>query len=87
MEFYAYTDITDAFNSPDGDLIYTETVTRDHSSTLEEMFDNYIRIPYTEMNVDPNKYVRFGMVRVLVDAPNGSHEASSSLVILYPEQE
>ena len=86
MEFYAFTDFLNSSDIASGDLVYTETVMRDHSSTLEEMFDNYIRIPYAEMNVDQNKYVRFGSVRVIVDAPNGSHEATSTLVILYPEQ-
>ena len=85
MEFYAFTDFLNSSDISAGDLVYSETVTRDHSSTLEEMFDNYIRIPYSEMNVDPNKYVRFGMVRVLVDVPSGNYEATSMLVMLYPE--
>ena len=87
MEFYAFTDFFSSSDLSQGDLIYTETVTRDHSSTLDEMFDNYIRIPYETMNVDPNKYDRFGSVRVIVDAPTGSFEDVSMLVILYPEEE
>ncbi len=87
MEFYAFTDILNSSDISVGDLVYTETVTRDHSSTLEEMFDNYIRIPYSEMKVDPNQYIRFGAVRVIVEAPNGSFEDISTLVSLYPEQE
>jgi hypothetical protein len=85
MEFYAFTDFLNASDISAGDLVYSETVTRDHSSTLDEMFDNYIRIPYDKMNVDPNKYIRFGMVRVVVDAPSGFYEITSMLVTLYPE--
>ncbi len=87
MEFYAFTDFLNSSDISAGTLIYSETVTRDHSSTLEEMFDNYIRIPYSEMKVDPNQYIRFGAVRVIVDAPNGSFEDISTLVMLYPEQQ
>lgn len=86
MEFYAFTDFIGSTDLSKGDLIYTETVTRDHSSTLDEMFDNYIRIPYSEMQVDPDQYVRFGSVRVIVEAPNGTFEDISPLVGLYPEQ-
>ena len=87
MEFYAFTDFLGSSDIANGDLIYTETVTRDHSSTLEEMFTNYIRIPYTEMQVNPNQYVRFGAVHVIVDTPNGTFEDVSTLVSLYPEEE
>ena len=87
MKFYAFTDFLNSSDISAGDLIYSETVTRDHSSTLEEMFDNYIRIPYSEMQIDPSKYVRFGAVRVIVEAPNGSFEDISTLVSLYPERE
>lgn len=86
MEFYAFTDFIGSTDLSKGDLIYTETVTRDHSSTLDEMFDSYIRIPYSEMQVDPNQYVRFGSVRVIVEAPNGTFEDISPLVGLYPDQ-
>jgi len=87
MEFYAFTDFLNSSDISAGTLIYTETVTRDHSSTLEEMFDNYIRIPYSEMNVDRNKYIRYGGVRIIVETPNGSFEDTSTLVSLYPEKE
>ena len=87
MEFYGFTDILNSSDISAGTLIYTETVTRDHSSTLEEMFDNYIRIPYSEMNVDQNKYIRYGGVRIIVETPNGSFEDTSTLMTLYPEQE
>lgn len=87
MEFYAFTDFFNMTDLSQGDLIYTETVTRDHSSTLEEMFVNYIRVPYEALNVDPQKYTQLGAVRVTVDAPSGVFEDVSTLVILYPEEE
>jgi hypothetical protein len=87
MEFYAFTDFLNSSDISAGTLIYTETVTRDHSSTLEEMFDNYIRISYDVMKVNPNQYIRYGGVRIIVETPNGSFEDTSTLVSLYPEKE
>jgi len=87
MEFYAFTDFLNSSDISAGTLIYTETVTRDHSSTLAEMFDNYIRISYDVMKVNPNQYIRYGGVRIIVETPNGSFEDTSTLVSLYPEKE
>lgn len=62
-------------------------LTIDHSARLDEKFDNYIRIPYADFDMDPEVYIRFGAVRVTVDAPSRTFQAISTLVILYPEQD
>lgn len=86
LEFYGFPDILGSSDLANGTLVYSETVTRDHSATLEEMFSNYIRIPYETMQVDPQQYFRFGSLRAIVVAPNGTFEDVSMLVNLYPEQ-
>ena len=87
IELFAFDDFLSSSDLAAGEKVYEGSFRIDHSSTLEEMFDNYIRIPYAEIAVDPQTHVRFGSARVTVDAPNGSFEDVSTLVILYPEQE
>ena len=86
IELFAFKDFLSSSDIASGDKVYEGVFRMDHSSTLEEMFDNYIRIPYADLDVNPNEYVRFGAVRVTVDAPGGVFEDVSTLVTLYPEQ-
>ncbi len=87
LEFYVFTDFLESSEIENGEMIYTETFVRDHSATLAEMFTNYIRIPYSDVRVDASRYIRFGMVRAIVETPNGTFETTSVLVMMYPEME
>ena len=69
MELFAFDDFLNSSDLAAGEKVYEGSVTMDHSSTLDEMFDNYIRIPYDEIDVDPDRHIRFGGIRVIVDAP------------------
>jgi hypothetical protein len=87
IELFAFDNFFSSSDLTVGEKVYEGSFTMDHSSTLEEMFDNYIRIPYDEIAVAPNTHVRFGSAHVIVEAPNGTFEDVSTLVVLYPEQE
>ena len=87
IELYAFQSILDISEISKGTMVYQETVSLDHSPTLAEMIDSYIRIPYDELNIDSEVFIRFGTIKIVVKTPHGSFSNSSPLVTLYPEQE
>ncbi len=86
LEFYAFTDFWNSSELSNGTLVYSETFVRDHSATLDEMFDHYIRISYATLDVDRTQYDQLGSLRAIVTTPNGSFEDVSMLVRLYSDE-
>ena len=86
IELYAFQSILDISEISKGTMVYQETVSLDHSPTFAEMFDSYIRIPYTEISIDPEIFIHFGTIKIIVETPHGIFSNSNPLVTLYPEQ-
>ena len=87
IEIYAFRDFLGSTEISNGEKIYQEIFDLDHSPTLDELFDSYIRIPYEEINADPAKFISLGMISITVETPAGNFSDTSSLVTLYPEEE
>ncbi len=84
IELYGYRDIMDTFDITKSEKVYQGTVEIDHSMKLGEMFGNYIRIPYEEINVDQSDFVEFGTTVVTIETPSGIFSDTEDLVSLYP---
>lgn len=86
IEFYAI-----EFNLDTGEFetirlpVYEGTVEIDHSMRLSEMFGNYIRVPFEDINSLPDEEQTMGMSIVTVITPlQGEFEAKQDLIILEP---
>ncbi len=88
IRLFAYRNPLDTLNETNGELVYDGTLMLDHSMKLGEMFGEYIRIPYSEIQVDRGIYSQFGSLVVTVKTPSqGEFSATSELpVALYPSQ-
>lgn len=87
IKLYAFRSILDSSDISNGTVVYQNIISLDHSPTLSEMFDNYIRIPYDEIKATPEAFTRFGTIKVVVKTPRGEFPARNTLVGLYPKQE
>jgi len=86
IELYGYTDIWDTFDHEKMEFVYQQQVTVDHSMRISEMFGEYIRIPFENIMVDPNKYYEFGTIKATVTTlEQGDFQDIQDLVRLYPE--
>lgn len=88
IRLFAYRNPLDSLNKTNGELVYDGTLVIDHSMKLGEMFGEYIRIPYSEIQVDRGIYSQFGSLMVIVKTPSqGEFSATSELPIaLYPSK-
>jgi len=84
IELYGYRNIMDTFDLSKAEKVYQGAISVDHSLRLGEMFGNYIRIPYEEINIDSSVFIEFGTISVTVDTPNGTFSDTEDLVLLYP---
>jgi len=86
IELYGYGDVGDTFDHDKMELICTTQATIDHSMKLSEMFGEYIRIPFENIMVDPNKYYEFGTIKVTITTlEQGDFQDIKDLVRLYSE--
>lgn len=86
IRLFAYRNPLDTFDKTKGELVYEGTLMIDHSMKLGEMLGKYIRIPYSEIQVNSEIYSQFGDLTVIVKTPlQGEFSATSELpVSLYP---
>ena len=67
IELIAFKDPLELFEyDAAGEIVYEGTVSIDHSMRLGEMFGNYIRIPFENIQVTRSNYSQFGKVKVKV---------------------
>jgi hypothetical protein len=86
IEFIGYKNVFAAADRSGGETVYQTTVSMDHSMRLEEVFGKYIWIPFSDMNVDPQKIYQLGSIVVTVTTPaQGSFVSDYDLPVqLYP---
>ena len=60
LELFAFRDFLSSSDISAGDKICETTLTIDNSARLDEVFDNYIRIPFADFDVDPDLYPLWG---------------------------
>jgi hypothetical protein len=86
IELTGYPDVVAALGRKNGRVVFRKTVAVDHSMRLDEVFGNYIRISFAEMNVDPQQFYQFGSVVIAVHTPDqGSFVPEYDLPVqLYP---
>jgi hypothetical protein len=86
INIIGYKDALSAFDMKNGEEVYKTTIQIDHSMSLEEMFGKYIRISYSDMKVNREKYYQYGTIKVIVKTQQqGEFESESGLPIeLYP---
>ncbi|NMB86750.1 MAG: hypothetical protein GYA17_00225, partial [Chloroflexi bacterium] len=66
--------------------VYEGNLSVDHSMRLGELLDQYVRIPYDQIAVDPNRYAPYGKIEVTVQIPDGRTFSDTENIIapLYP---